>query len=419
VKKWPLYLRILAGMVAGVLAGIFFIQFDGGVKFVQDWVKPWGNIFISLLKLMAIPLIFGSIINGITELRDVSKLASMGVKTLLIFVGTTLFSVSIGLLAVNIIKPGKHIIPETRTALLETYGTVAGKTATMADAQKDVGPLRFVENLIPDNIISAAGNNTQMLQVIFFAVLFGIALVLLPLEKRQPLVAFFDSLNHVVLKMIGIVMLGAPIGVFSLMATIIAESPGLDLFAALSWYAVTVIIGLFILIFGFYPGLVALFANKNPLEFLKKIRPVQMLAFGTCSSAATLPLTMKVAQKDLHLSNEASSFVLPVGATVNMDGTCLYQGVAAVFISQAFGLELTLVQQIGIVLTATLASIGSASVPGSGMVMLVIVLAQAGIPEAGLALIIAIDRPLDMLRSVANVSGDLTVTAIISNSLKK
>nr|MCU0389123.1 dicarboxylate/amino acid:cation symporter [Chitinophagaceae bacterium] len=224
-------------MVAGVLTGIIFIQFDDGVKLVQDWIKPWGNVFISLLKLMAIPLIFGSIIKGICDLKDVSKLAAIGLKTILIFVGTTLFSVSIGLLAVTLIKPGNHIKPETRQSLLETYGASAGKAADLAETQNEAGPLRFIENLVPENIVSAAGSNANMLQVIFFAIFLGIALVSIPAEKNEPLVNFFDSLNDAVLKMIEIIMLSAPFGVFALMCTVIAESPGPDLFAGLAWYA--------------------------------------------------------------------------------------------------------------------------------------------------------------------------------------
>jgi Na+/H+-dicarboxylate symporter len=272
--------------------------------------------------------------------------------------------------------------------------------------------------LVPSNIFEAAGDNSNMLQVIFFAIFFGIGLILIPEERAAPVKNFFDSFNDVILKLIDLIMLAAPIGVFALLAALVAESPSLELFQALAWYAVCVVVGLCLMI-GFYMGLVYIFTRRTPVFFLKGISPAQLLAFSTSSSAATLPVTMERVEEHLGVDEEVTSFVLPIGATVNMDGTSLYQAVAAVFIAQAFGMDLSLSAQLGIIATATLASIGTAAVPGAGIVMLVIILAQAGIPEAGLALIFAVDRPLDMCRTVVNVSGDATVAMLVAKSMGK
>jgi proton glutamate symport protein len=418
-KKMPLYLKILLGMLAGVIFGFVLIQFSFGVPFIKDWIKPFGNIFINLLKLIAIPLILASLIKGISDLKDISQLSTMGIRTLGLFLFTTIFSVAVGLGVVNLINPGKSLSEETRAEMLIAYGVEAENKKAMAAEKKEAGPLSFLEEMVPDNIFKAATNNSNMLQVIFFALFLGIGLVLLPEAQSKPLKDFFASLNDVVLKMIDLIMEAAPYGVFALLAALVAESPKLELFKALGWYAFTVVLGLGFLIFVFYPVLLVIFAKMNPITFLKKIGPAQLLGFSTSSSAATLPLTMEITEKEVGVQNDVASFVLPIGATVNMDGTSLYQAVAAVFIAQAFGMDLTLGQQLGIILTATLASIGSAAVPGAGMVMLVIVLAQAGIPEAGLALIFAVDRPLDMVRTATNVTSNIAVCTLVAKSLGK
>jgi Na+/H+-dicarboxylate symporter len=342
----------------------------------------------------------------------------MGGRTLLIFILTTMTAVSIGLVIVNIIKPGNSITEKTRNQLVESYSADVSSKIEAAVIQRETGPLQFLEDLVPSNIFAAASDNGNMLQVIFFAVMFGIGLILIPNEKSAPVKAFFDGFNEVILKLIDLIMLTAPYAVFALLAALIAEAPSSDLFVALLWYAFSVIIGL-ITMLGFYLVLVKVFTKKSPKFFLNGMAPAQLLAFSTSSSAATLPVTMECVEDRLGVDNEVSSFVLPVGATVNMDGTSLYQAVAAVFIAQAFGMDLSLSVQLGIIITATLASIGSAAVPGAGMVMLVIVLAQAGIPEAGLALIFAIDRPLDMCRTTINVSGDAMVSMLIAKSVGK
>lgn len=418
MKKLALHWQILLGMVFGVLFAFILIQFTWGKDIIVDWVKPFGTIFINLLKLIAVPLILASLIKGISDLKDISKLSKMGGRTIGLYVLTTVLAVSIGLVIVNVIKPGSYISEQTRTELVSSYTADANSKIEAANKQSEVGPLQSLIDIVPDNIIKASADNGNMLQVIFFAVIFGIAMILIPEEKSKPVKDFFDSFNEVILKMIDLIMLFSPFGVFALLAAIVAESPSLDLFKALGMYGLTVLIGLFLVIC-VYLVLVKVFAKKSPKFFFNGISPAQLLAFSTSSSAATLPVTMERTVDNLGVDDEVASFVLPIGATINMDGTSLYQAVAAVFIAQSFGMDLSLATQLGIIVTATLASIGSAAVPGAGMVMLVIVLAQAGIPEAGLALIFAIDRPLDMCRTTVNVTGDAAVSMIVAKSVNK
>lgn len=418
MKKIALHWKILLGMLIGVLVGLLMTQIEGGKELVQDWIKPFGKIFINSLKLIAVPLILASLIKGVSDLKDISKLSKMGARTIGLYLLTTVVAVSIGLFLVNVIKPGNSISEETRQELVRNYTGDTVKYTEEAAKQKDSGPLQALVDIVPDNIFGAATDNKNMLQVIFFALLFGVGLILIPDEKALPVKSFFDGFNEVILKIIDLIMLAAPYGVFALLAALVVESPSLDLFNALVWYAFTVILGLLIMV-AFYLLLVWLVTKKNPSTFLKGISPAQLLAFSTSSSAATLPVTMERVTEHLGVDEEVSSFVLPIGATINMDGTSLYQAVAAVFIAQAFGMDLSIGVQLGIIVTATLASIGSAAVPGAGMVMLVIVLAQAGIPEAGLALIFAIDRPLDMCRTTVNVTGDASVSMLVAKSIGK
>jgi proton glutamate symport protein len=408
-----LHLKILIGMVAGVVFGFFMSTINGGTVLITNWIKPFGTIVINSLKLIAIPLILASLIKGISDLKDISRLSSMGAKTITTYLFTTICAVSIGLIVVNFIKPGESVSEKTRTELIEAYASDAAEKRKIASDQKSQGPLQPLIDLVPTNIVGAASSNKNMLQIIFFAILFGISMILIPVNKSKPLKLFFDSLNDVVLKIIDLIMLCAPYGVFALLATLVAEAPNADLLTSLLLYSLTLILGLVILLV-FYLIIVKLLTGKSPQYFLKGILPAQLVAFSTSSSAATLPVTMDRVTNHLKVEEEVSSFVLPIGATINMDGTAVYQAVAAVFIAQTFGLELSIVDQLGIISTATLASIGAAAVPSAGIVMLVIVLAQAGIPEAGLALIFAVDRPLDMCRTVVNVSGDATVSMIVS-----
>jgi len=418
MRKLELHWQIILGMVGGVLFALAMVQFDWGPKIVSDWIKPFGNIFINSLKLIAVPLILASLIKGVSDLKDISKLSKMGGRTIGIYIVTTVIAVSIGLTIVNIIKPGSSISEETRNELVENYKGDADSRISQANEQKESGPLQALEDLVPSNIFSAASDNGNMLQVIFFAIFFGIGLILIPAEQAEPVKKFFDGFNEVILKLIDLIMLAAPYGVFALLAALVVESPSLDLFKALGWYSVSVLLGL-VLMIGVYILFVWIFTKCKPSFFINGISPAQLLAFSTSSSAATLPVTMERVEEHLGVEEEVASFVLPIGATINMDGTSLYQAVAAVFIAQAFGMDLSFGAQLGIIVTATLASIGSAAVPGAGMVMLVIVLAQAGIPEAGLALIFAVDRPLDMCRTVVNVTGDAAVSMMVAKSVDK
>lgn len=419
-----LHWKILIGMVVGILFGLGMTTIDGGENFVSNWINPFGNIFVKLLKLIAVPLIIASLVKGISDLKDISKFKNIGLKTIGIYIGTTVIAISIGLLLVNVVQPGNGISEETITKLTDTYANSGGVQAKLQEAsrQKNTGPLQFLEDMVPDNAMKAMSDNTSMLQVIFFTIFLGISMLLIGEKRSKPLKDFFDSLNEVVLKMVDLIMLFAPYAVFALLSNVVVSSNDPDLLLALLKYAVTVVVGLLIMV-TFYMILISVFTKKNPLWFLKQLSPAQLLAFSTSSSAATLPVTMERVEEHIGVDREVSSFVLPVGATINMDGTSLYQAVAAVFIAQALNFELTFADQLTIILTALLASIGSAAVPGAGMVMLVIVLESIGFPAdklaIGLALIFAVDRPLDMCRTVINVTGDATVATLVAKSVGK
>jgi len=418
MKKLALHWKILIGMGLGVLFGLLLSFVPMGTQFVGNYIKPFGTIFINLLKLIAVPLILASLIKGISDLKDISKLSQMGGRTIITYMLTTLTAVTIGLILVNVIQPGKSISVETRNELVEAYATDTQEKQAAAAKQRESGPLQALVDVVPSNIFLAASNNRNMLQVIFFALFFGIGMILLPEKKVKPVKKFFDSFNLIILKLIDLIMLAAPYGVFALFAALVVEAPSLELFQALALYAITLLLGLAAMIV-VYIIIVRLVTKRKTSFFMRGIAPAQLLAFSTSSSAATLPVTMECVEDNLGVDEEVASFVLPIGATINMDGTSVYQGVAAVFIAQAFGLDLSLSAQLGIVFTATLASIGTAAVPSAGIVMLVIVLAQAGIPEAGLALIFAIDRPLDMCRTIVNVTGDAAVSMIVGKSIGK
>ena len=424
MKNMALHWKILIGMVTGILFGLGMISVDGGAVFVSNWINPFGNIFVKLLKLIAVPLIIASLVKGISDLKDISKFKNIGLRTISIYIGTTIIAITIGLLLVNLVKPGDGISEETINKLTETYANSGGVQSKLQEAsnQKNTGPLQFLEDMVPDNALQAMSDNTSMLQVIFFTIFLGISMLLIGEKRSKPLKDFFDSLNEVVLKMVDLIMLSAPYAVFALLSNVVVSSDDPDLLLALLKYALTVVAGLLIMI-SFYMVLISIFTKKNPLWFLKQLSPAQLLAFSTSSSAATLPVTMERVEEHIGVDKEVSSFVLPVGATINMDGTSLYQAVAAVFIAQALNFDLTFADQLTIVLTALLASIGSAAVPGAGMVMLVIVLESIGFPAdklaIGLALIFAVDRPLDMCRTVINVTGDATVAALVAKSVGK
>jgi len=419
MKSIALHWKILIGMLLGMTFGFIMLEVQGGAGFVANWIKPLGTIFVKLLKLIAVPLILASLIKGISDLKDISKFASIGLKTIIIYVITTVIAISIGLILVNTFNPGDGVSQETILKLTQTYAGNSGVQGKIAEAsrQQDGRPLDFLVDMVPDNAFSSLSNNKLMLQVIFLAMFLGISLLLVGEKSAKPLKNFFDSLNDVVLKMVDLIMLSAPFAVFALLANVVVSSGDPELLYALLFYSGVVAGGLLLMVC-FYLILITVISKRNPLWFLKEISPAQLLAFSTSSSAATLPVTMERVEEHLGVDKEVSSFVLPVGATINMDGTSLYQAVAAVFIAQALDFDLTFTDQLMIVLTALLASIGSAAVPGAGMVMLVIVLESVGFPSdklaIGLALIFAVDRPLDMCRTMVNVTGDATVSMIVA-----
>lgn len=424
MKKIPLWIWILLGMSLGVVWGMIAVN-TGGQDFTASFIKPWGTIFVKLLKLIAVPLIFLSLVTGISSMGNIGRFSRLGLYSLVYYMATTLIAVCLGLILANSIRPGNAFPEEIRMKLETTY---AGKTmqgASSAGEQLSQGPLSFIENMVPDNVFSAFSSNTAMLQVIVFSLFFGIALLKINPDKGARVAAVIDALNDIILKIVNMVMYTAPFGVFALIAGMITDIAGNDgsalipLFSALGWYIITVIIGLCVLVFVVYPLLIFLMAPGKLRGFYRSVYPAQLLAFSTSSSAATLPLTMKCCEENLKLSPSVSRFVLPVGATINMDGTCLYQSVATIFIAQAFGISLDLTTQLTIIFTATMASIGSAAVPGAGMIMLVLVLQSAGLPVQGISLILAVDRILDMFRTVVNITSDSTVATVLNRKFGK
>ena len=415
-KRLPLYVKILVGMVFGIIAGLIAVYFELS-ELTNDWIKPWGDIFLNLLKLIAVPLIFVSLVKGISSLSNISKLSRIGIKTISLYILSTVIAVSFGLILVNTIEPGNTFPNYKKVELQEKYHTTIDLKKNQASDLKNESPLKFLVDVVPSNFFQAATDNSKMLQIIFFAILFGIAMVILEEKKVKVVRDFFDGIDAIILKIIDLIMLFAPYGVFALIAGLIVDFSGdLDLFSALGLYAITVILGLLIMIFVIYPLFLKIFTSVRYSDFYKAISPAQLLAFSTSSSAATLPVTMECVEKEIGVANEVASFVLPVGVTINMDGTSCYQAIAAVFIAQVFGVDLDIYDQLIIVVTATLASIGTPGVPGGSIVMLIIVLTSVGIPIEGLALILGIDRPLDMLRTVVNVTGDATVATIVATS---
>ncbi len=413
LPKIPLYGKILIGMVLGLAWGLSAEPL-GLVAFTSDWIKPFGTLFIRALKLIAIPLVIVSLIDGVSNLSDVAKLSRLGGKTIALYLSTTVVAVAIGLLTVNLIQPGKFLSQERRDYLRNEYAGNLDLSA--AGGSTDDGPLQTIVDIVPENLFMSLSDNINMLQVIFFAILFGVAMILTPSEKVATVKRFFSGANAVILSIVDIIMKYAPVGVFALLAAMHID---LELVKALGAFSLNVVLALAMMVFLIYPSLLKMFTKVKFFTFLRGILPAQVLAFSTSSSAATLPVTMKCVENNLGVSEEVSSFVLPLGATINMDGTSIHQGVSAVFIAQAFGIALSLEQQLTILLTAVLASIGTAAVPGAGIIMLIIVLQAVGLDPAGLALILAVDRPLDMLRTVVNITGDATVATVVANSEDK
>ena len=421
-KSIPLHWQIIIGLVLGLIYSLL-ATIKGWTDFTSDWISPFGVIFINALKLIAVPLVLVSLIVGISSMNNIKTLGKMGGKSITLYLITTVIAISVGLGLVNVIKPGKFIEEKTRVRLVNKYTDKTSVKVKVANETKDDGPLQPLVDLVPSNIFKSSSENKNMRQVIFFAILFGVSMVLIPENKAAPAKAFFESINEIILKIVDVIMLYAPIGVFALLAGVLVQvsegniSFAIEILKGLGVYSITVILGLAIMVFLIYPLMIRRLAKIKFKRFLKAISPAQLLAFSTSSSAATLPLTMERVEEHLGVSKKVSSFVLPLGATINMDGTSLYQGVAAIFIAQCFNVDLGLMDQLTILLTATLASIGSAAVPGAGLVMLTIVLGLfPQIPIEGIGLIFAVDRILDMCRTTVNVTGDATIASIIAFS---
>lgn len=416
-----LHWQIIIGLLLGLVYGVFAAS-QGWTGFTSDWIAPLGTIFLNLLKLIAVPLILASLVKGVASLSDLQKLSRIGGKTLGFYMVTTVIALTVGLVLVNVLEPGAAVPDDMRQKLEQTYESDVSERQEFAQSAQDRGPLQPLVDMVPANFFSAASDNGNMLQVVFVAIFIGIGLILIPKEKAQPLLDVFDSLDTLVIRIVEIIMLTAPVGVFGLLAdaitSIAGDDPGqiVSLLGALLFYCVTVVGGLLIMIFIVYPIFLRLFTSLSVPDFFKGIAPAQLVAFSTSSSGATLPVTMEVAEKNLGVSEEVSSFVLPLGATINMDGTALYQAVAAVFIAQVLGIDLTIAAQLNIIFIAVLASIGTAAVPSAGIVMLVVILESIGVPSAGIALILGVDRPLDMVRTLNNITGDTMVASVIAAS---
>ncbi len=402
--------KVLIGIVLGLIIGYLASFSELGVNIIQDYIKPIGIIFIKILKLIAVPLVFVSLARGITELKDIKKLSNLGGKTVFWYLLTTVFAVILGLFLVNIFQPGAGLD-------IEVLQTLSKEPMKLDSANTNTnGPLDFFVRMVPDNLFSALSDNGQLLQVIFFTVLFSVALLMIPENDQPPVIRLIESLNKVMLKIVDIVIDFSPYAVFALMATLIVEIKDPAIFKALLSYSVILLFGMLIML-SLYPLLARLLTGMPIKRFVKGILPAQLVAITTSSSMATLPVTMECLQDNLGVDDEIVSFVCPIGATINMDATSLMQSIAAVFVCQVIGHDLSITDQLVIVATATMASIGAAAAPSAGVVMLVMVLESIGFPSDKLPLaitmILAVDRPLDMCRTVVNISGDSFVSVVV------
>jgi len=415
-----LHWKIIIGLVLGIIYGVLAAS-NGWSKFTSDWISPFGTIFINLLKFIAIPLVLSSLVTGVASLSDLKKLSRIGGKTIGIYITTTAIAVTIGLIVVNLLQPGNRVPEKMQKQLQQTYQQDVEKREEVAKGVQDRGPLQPIVDIVPSNFFDSASSNRNMLQIVFVAIFIGVGIIQIPQEKAKAVLAVFDGFNHIIIRMVDVIMIMAPLGVFALIADTITSVAGdnlsqvIELLGALGFYCIAIILGLMIHMVGTYTSVLKIFSSMRLGTFYKGVAPAQLVAFSTSSSGATLPITMERCEEKLGVSEEVSSFVLPLGATINMDGTALYQAVAAVFIAQTLGMDLDLSAQLTIVLTAVLASIGTAAVPGAGIIMLVIILEAIGVPSAGIALILGVDRILDMLRTVTNVTGDATVAVSVAS----
>ena len=424
MRKIALHIQILIGMVLGLSFALLSVKLGWSAALTTNYIKPFGTIFLNSLKMVAMPLVFVSLVVGVTSIEDVTKLSRIGGKTFFLYTVTTILAVALGLIIANLVEPGKVIAEQTRDRLMTLYaGEAEQREETVQAIQNQSAPLQLFVDLVPENLVASMSKNENLLQVVLAAIMLGIALLKIPPRKSRPVVLFFEGINDAIIELIRFIMKLAPIGVFSLIASLLVEVVGdskpdeiFEILYALLWYVVTVILGLVCMTFIVYPVILRLFTKMGYIQFFKGIYPAQLVAFTTSSSSATLPATMERVEKHLGISEEISSFVLPLGATINMDGTALYQGIAIVFIAQALGIELPTTAQLVIVANVVISSIGVAGVPGGAMVTTMMLLQSLGIPAAGLALILAPDRILDMCRTVTNITGDAVVAIIIASS---
>ncbi len=408
--------RIFFGLVAGAAAGVLANLFWGGAAWLEWLVRyitdPAGQMWLRSLIMIVLPLVFASLVLGVAGLGDLKKLGRIGVKTLLYFFVVTALSVLIGLTLVNLIEPGKGLPQETRERMLETYGAQAAAGETMARGLRlDIS---LLVNIVPRNPLKAMAD-FEMLAVIFFSLVFGVGLALTPPHRAEPMIKFLEALGDVVTAIIDLVMKFAPYGVFALIFSVTARF-GYDLLVKLGLYVITVLLGLALHFFGVYALLVRMLARLNPLDFFRRIRTVILTAFSTSSSNATLPTTLRVTETELGCPKQVCGFVLPLGATMNMNGTALFEGITVLFIAQVFGIELSLGAQAIVVLMSVLTAIGAAGVPSGAIPLLILVLQAVGVPGEGIAIVLGVDRLLDMCRTTVNVVGDITAAAFITRS---
>jgi proton glutamate symport protein len=424
MRKIALHAQILIGLVLGLVFAVLSTKLGWPTSFTINYIKPFGTVFLNGLKMVVIPLIFVSLVVGVASIEDVTKLSRIGGKTFLIYTATTVLAVALGLTTANLIKPGQVISAQTRDRLLALYTVEAKQHEVIAKAVRGQdSPLQHFVDLVPENLVASMGNNENLLQVVLVAIMLGVALLQIAPRKSRPVILFFEGLNDAIIELIRFIMKLAPIGVFSLVVSLSVEIAGnnnpneiFEILYALLWYVTAVILGLAFMTFVVYPIILRLFTKMGYVHFFQGIYPAQLVAFTTSSSSAALPVTMDRVERHLGISKDISGFVLPLGATVNMDGTALYQGVAIVFIAQALGLDLSIATQLSVLANVVISSIGVAGVPGSAMVTTMILLQSLGIPAGALSLVLAPDRILDMCRTVTNITGDAVVAVIIASS---
>lgn len=411
LSRLQLHTKILIGLLVGVIFGVIANQW-GFSDIVLNYIKPIGSAFIRLISMVVVPLVFASLLVGTASLNDIRKLGRIGIKTVAYYLCTTIIAISIGLLLANTFRPGAGLSEDARTNLIQSGGEEAG--AQIETTLKKPTITDILLNIIPTNPVKSFAEG-KMLQIIFLALTTGICLSLIPTKRSQPVINFFEGVNEVVIKMVHIIMKLAPYGVFALISAVVADF-GLGILFILIKYSLVVVVGLILHVTIVYSSAIKLFSKQRIGTFFRGIRPAQLIAFSSASSSATLPVTMECTEKNLGVPGQIASFALPLGATINMDGTALYQGVSAVFIAQVYGMGLTVPQQLTIVLTAVLASIGTAGTPMAGVITLAIVLKSIGVPLEGIALIMGVERILDMCRSVVNVTGDASCAVVVASS---